>query len=68
MCSAGASKLQVCTVLSLPAPRSMKAALFSSHSAELLDLNCSARELRAIGPPDVLEQLMCAGVQVNVMT
>lgn len=57
--------LQVaCAVLWLP-PRSMKAALFSSHSAELLDLNCSARELRAIGPPDVLEQLMCAGVQVT---
>ena len=57
--------LQVaCAVLSLP-PRSMKAALFSSHSAELLDLNCSARELRAIGPPDVLEQLMCAGEQVT---
>jgi len=51
--------------LRLQRQQSMKAALFSSHSAELLDLNCSARELRAIGPPDVLEQLMCAGLSAK---
>ena len=47
--------------------RSMKAALFSSHSVELLRLNCSASELRALAAlarpdgPDVLEQLVDAG-------
>ena len=43
--------------------RSMKAALFSSHSVELLRLNCSACELRALAPQpgDVLEQLVDAG-------
>eukprot|EP00438_Fugacium_kawagutii_P001463 Skav211880 [mRNA] locus=scaffold1431:424987:427549:+ [translate_table: standard] len=43
----------------------MKAALFSSHSAELLDLHCSASELRAIGPPDVLETLVHAGLSAK---
>lgn len=44
----------------------MKAALFSSHSAELLDLHCSASELRAIGPPDLLETLVHAGAQLRM--
>lgn len=58
-------------VLRLQRQESMKAALFSSHSVELLRLNCSASELRALAAlarpdgPDVLEQLVDAGVSAE---
>lgn len=48
-------------MLRLQRQESMKAALFSCHQAELLNLRCSASELRAIGPPDCLKTLVHAG-------